>query len=85
MKTIWKFSLRHSRAGTVPMPEGAVIRHVGRQAGSTCIWAEVDTEAPCSLHTFQVFGTGEPLPETTAYLGTYVEGPSVWHLYETTP
>lgn len=51
-------------------------------------WAEHDpdayTEEP---RTFQVFGTGQPLPDGAAWVGTCDRTPEglVWHLYEVAP
>lgn len=47
-------------------------------------WAEYDDERPKVARTFQVFGTGHPLPEGARWRGTTartLEG-LVWHLYE---
>jgi len=47
-------------------------------------WAEHDDSKPVRRRTFQVFGTGHPLPEGARYVGTAprtAEG-LVWHLYE---
>lgn len=47
-------------------------------------WAEHDDDAPAVARTFQVFGTGHPLPENAHYVGTCPRTPEglVWHLYE---
>lgn len=47
-------------------------------------WAEGSLEAPGTKRTFQVFGTGHPLPEGARWWGTTDRTPEglVWHLYE---
>lgn len=46
-------------------------------------WAEHTNDTPPVNRTFQVFGTGQPLPENAQWIGTCgrVSG-LVWHLYE---
>lgn len=46
-------------------------------------WDEPDTRVS---RTFQVFGTGHPLPEGAKWWGTTARTPEglVWHLYEVT-
>jgi hypothetical protein len=48
-------------------------------------WAEHTEGATQADRTFQVFGTGQPLPEGAKWIGTCprVSG-IVWHLYEVT-
>jgi len=51
---------------------------------AVAFWAENDeTQSPCE-QTFQVFGTGQPLPDDAEWVGTCsrTEGGLVWHLYE---
>jgi hypothetical protein len=47
-------------------------------------WAEHDEDAGCTDRTFQVFGTGQPLPDGARWIGTCAraEDGFVWHLYE---
>jgi hypothetical protein len=95
MRAIWKFPLPTGDGGVVlstpvKMPEGAIIRHFevlmsGRLPEPSLhptIWAEVDTEAPQVARQFVTVGTGHPLRNVGAYVGTYPSGPFVWHIYE---
>lgn len=80
-------------AQLVHIPVNAKIVHVGSKSdGFIDIWAiadedAVDTTAP---KYFQIFGTGEPLPEDAQYLDTIVQatltsfrnGSRVWHVFE---
>jgi hypothetical protein len=47
-------------------------------------WAEHTEGASQGKRTFQVFGTGHPLPDDARWIGTCArtEGGLVWHLYE---
>ncbi|MDT0306859.1 hypothetical protein RM780_07765 [Streptomyces sp. DSM 44917] len=47
-------------------------------------WAEGSLEEPGTPRTFQVFGTGHPLPPGARWRGTTERTPEglVWHLYE---
>ena len=76
--TVWRF-----RLGSVAhMPRGARIVHVGTPEGVLTLWAEVDPDAEKTLRTFEVFGTGQHIPDHCVHLHTWIEGPYVWHLYE---
>lgn len=46
-------------------------------------WAEYSDDAITSTRFFRVFGTGHPVPDGAAYVGTAprING-FVWHLYE---
>ena len=47
-------------------------------------WAEWDDDVEEQRRTFQVFGTGYPLPHNAVWVGTTERTPEglVWHLYE---
>lgn len=81
--SIWKFSLRVTQAPQqIEVPTGAIIRHIGEQDGSICIWMEVTQSAPKEKRKFLVMGTGWELPEDRNYVGTVQMGSFVWHVYE---
>jgi hypothetical protein len=70
----------YGRPGNIEEPartgEGAI--HVVE------FWTEHDTDLTEEPRTFQVFGTGQPLPEDAGWRGTCDRTPDglVWHLYE---
>lgn len=74
----------------VHMPVDATIVCVGsKNAGFIDIWALVDEDSTehTMPRTFQVFGTGVPIPADAQYLDTSVQdslhnGNRVWHLFE---
>lgn len=47
-------------------------------------WAEDEPGAPTITRTFQVYGTGNPIPDHAVWRGTTDRTPegAVWHLYE---
>jgi len=87
MRTIWKFALPTATVDffDIDMPRGAVILRLAPQGGVPHLWAEVDSEAEeAERRSFQIVGTGGPVPTACAkaYLGSWEQGPFVWHLYE---
>lgn len=98
MRTIWKFPLEFTRfgayEGTVEMPRGARIVHFafeyrgpmdsGPRQGIPTVWAEVDDQEVHETRSFQIFGTGHPLPDGAAHVGTFDAEPFVCHVFDTT-
>jgi len=89
MRTIWKFPLPVSagpwptvQSTPVEMPEGAVIRHFTTQGGRPTVWAEVETNNRLERRAFVCVGTGHPLEQVGAYVGSYADDPFIWHIYE---
>jgi len=80
MKQIWKYKVM----GAIEMPKGAEILTVKVQDSfNVCIWAKVDPEMEKESRLFVVIGTGHSFDDTNKeYIGTYIEGPFVWHLFE---
>jgi len=47
------------------------------------MWVKVDTENEVEKRMFEVIGTGQNFDDTNKkYVGTYQEGPFVWHVFE---
>lgn len=88
MKTIYKYPLPLDRIQSVSMPEGALIRSVGKQGEDLMLWAEVDTAAPHKTRSIEIFGTGHSIPGDMGigrqFIGTVQAGCFVWHVYERT-
>ena len=82
-KRIWKFEIPITDAPKVSMPEGAQIIHVGQQReGNITLWAIVNPDAPMLRITFQIVGTGNPMPYPLGgYIGTVHSDPFVWHVF----
>ena len=97
MRTIWKFPLEFVNGpdgwlARVTMPRGATVVHFahvyrgpldnGPRKGEPTIWAEVDPTAPNERATFQIFGTGDDVPDAAYHVATWDAEPFVWHLYD---
>jgi hypothetical protein len=74
------------RSFSIRLPQGAIIRAVNVQNGRGHLWAEVEPDARPIDRTFQVFATGEEIPDLNwhrwTWRGTWQDGPYVWHLFE---
>lgn len=94
MRTVWKFPFALSeptslvQPGNTPlwrfhMPIEAKVLTVQPQRHLPTVWAEVDPDDVDTLpRWFTVVGTGHPLPDwEMSYVGTWQDGPFVWHLY----
>jgi hypothetical protein len=82
MRTIFKYPFTDGQ-NSFAMPRGARILHLATQNGTPTLWAEVDTEQPGEVREFRVIGTGHEVPPLPCeYIGTYLSGPFVWHVYE---
>ena len=81
-KQIWKYSLEN----VIEMPKGAEILTVDIQNGqmfNAQMWVKVDTENEMEKRMFEVIGTGQNFDDTNRkYIGTYQDGPFVWHVFE---
>lgn len=77
----WPFSLRETKF-SLHLPIGWKLLRVAMQNDRPCIWAEVFDGAERKDFSFEVFGTGQEIPETATWLATYDVGPFVFHLYQ---
>lgn len=75
----------------IDLPEGARVMHVGAQVVAglgdsgeihKVIWVEVDTDKPVKPREFMIFATGSKVPDEWKHVGTLLDGPFVWHIYE---
>jgi hypothetical protein len=83
MRKVWKYEMPDQREFTLDMPDADIcLLHVAVQNGKPVLWAEVETEANKRPQHFLRVGTGGcTIPLTATYVGTYFQGPFVWHLY----
>jgi hypothetical protein len=82
---ILKFTLELQQRQVIEMPIGAEIIALIMQHGIPRIWAKVDDEARHEDRIFNIYGTGEELPENPGrYIGTFLQqfDRFVWHVYE---
>ena len=89
--TVYKYEVPVSDVPwAVGMPIGAKILHVGVSGTdpmtTVWIWAEVARDVPTEIRSFQLTGTGHPVPDGLTYVGTAYEAmlPLVWHVWEVT-
>jgi hypothetical protein len=69
---------------TINLPWNSILLHVGLDpTGRPCIWAQVDVDNPKKKELqVQVVGTGWDTPNNDwDYLGTFLQGDFVWHIY----
>ena len=79
IKQIWKFKV----SGSIQIPMDSQILTVQIQNDEPYIWVKVNPENDVETRTFEVVGTGHSFDDTNMkYIGTFQDGPFVWHLFE---
>ena len=63
MDMIYKYILDLEHEQILNMPDGAKFLSAQAQKGKICVWAIVDPDELPVEYTFNVYGTGHPLPE----------------------
>lgn len=86
-RAVWKFPLEAAALRgevAVDMPLASKVLTLQVQHGTPTLWAEVILEEPRRTETrrFVVHGTGHTVPWDCEYVGTWLDGAFVWHLYE---
>lgn len=82
-RVVWKYEVSD---GMTAMPPGAEIVHAGPDPdGVACVWALVDPHAWNEHRSFHIYGTGHEVPAGALHIGSWVEGPFVWHLFDLNP
>jgi hypothetical protein len=82
--SIWKYVLAAQSMSTHQIPKGAKALHMGPDAEERlCVWFLVDPEQPKEERVFVVAPTGGVVPMDAAkdYVGTFVYGPYVNHVF----
>jgi hypothetical protein len=82
VRAVWKYPVMVADEFTVTMPETHTVVHVALQGAQAQMWVEVDTDSETWPTTFHVEGTGHPIKSDSIHVGSWIEGPFVWHLYE---
>lgn len=86
MKTIYKYPISIADEQESTLPFGAEVIRVGLDPQDVpCVWAIVDTEQlAAQLKTIFVIGTGQEVRDDFFnYLGSFNQGPFVWHVFST--
>jgi hypothetical protein len=71
--------------GTLDLPYGSVIHHVGHQHDKAYVWVEASSLFEgTEPRTFTIYATGETISDARqVWRATWQDGPYVWHLFET--
>lgn len=89
MTKIFKYPIHKYPSQSEPkisMPKGSLVVHVGFDPNQqVCIWAQVDPNAPMEEVSIQVVGTGHECPEGHYHIGSFLDGPFVWHVFKERP
>lgn len=84
LATIWKFGLDMGLT-ELDLPAGAQVIHAGNQDSVPTISALVNPDQKVfRTRRFQIFGTGHLIADADnlQYIGTYISGRFVWHVFE---
>lgn len=79
MKRVFKYPI--GIRTTLELPIGAKFLDVQLQNDDAHMWFEVDPDAKTEPRKFFIVGTGHEF-NGGKYLGTFQNGPFVWHVYE---
>lgn len=82
-KVIFKYPLPDSQVFSMDLPLGAKIIALKVQGDRPVLWAMVHPEEEKETRGFLIVGTGEIFDSTMKkYIGTWIDHPFVWHLFE---
>ena len=84
MKTIYKYQVTPTDPRLeIELPGSAKVVFVGSQlVGVVNFWVELDPEVVKHKRIFVLHGTGHDIPDNHDYIGSVLDSPFVWHLYE---
>lgn len=84
MRTVYRYVVPvNDQAHDIEL-SGPIVHVAARDHRLVEFWA-ISGESEPVVRTFQIFGTGHPLPHQAAYVGTTLagsQGQLVWHLFE---
>jgi len=83
MSVIFKYRLPlPGQQATHVIPGASTLAHVGLDpSGDACVWLLI-AEGPDEARTFSVVGTGHTFPPPWQPIGSFIDGPFVWHAVE---
>ena len=80
--TIWKYDVPNPGAVMeIEMPMRAEFLSLQVQHGKPVMWWRVSEASPRALRRFVCVGTGHEADESHKYIGTYLDGAYVWHVF----
>lgn len=83
---VYKYPINLSHGTTIELPMGSKILTAGEDPnGQICVWALVDELSMArTMVNVVIVGTGHTIPWShTNYIGTFKQGPFVWHAFST--
>jgi len=84
-RVIWKFPLSFDKPLVVDLIDSDPILAGLDPQGVPCVWVEhadvedKDLTVPCKIY---VVGTGQPFDFDGYHVGSFQQGPFIWHVYE---
>jgi hypothetical protein len=86
MRTIYKFPLVIEEKQTIKFLKEAgttpeIVRVGHDPKGVPCIWIELTPGNYFDAFEINLVGTGERIPGSSDYVGSFVDGYFVWHVY----
>jgi len=85
MMKIYKYPLENKSVTVLELPRASEILHVGTDPlGHVCVWARFaeNNEAMTERRAICIVGTGQEHEADLRFLSTFVQGPYVWHAFE---
>ena len=84
MSTIWKYKLSVGE-NEINLPSYNQILTVQLQNEEPYVWVLLDPKEKTYPMLFDVYGTGHTIEDSQFkhYIGTWQDGPHVWHLFKT--
>ena len=83
MNTIYKYPFDISNPPIiVDLPPLHCVVHVEAQEGTPTMWIELDPDHDTDRVEFLIIGTGGRVPPGAQHIGTFLQGPFVWHVYQ---
>ena len=65
------------------LPVDFIVRLIGLDPrDNPCLWAEINTDKATIEQAFTIRGTGEAIPHSAVFLGSFLQGSFVWHLFK---
>lgn len=84
-KKIFKYQLSIDYRQSIKIPKNGIIRKLGIQKDTACLWVEVDTTNDLEDRIFLIFSTGQIIrDENINYIDSFTlyKGELVFHVYE---
>lgn len=83
MRRVYKYHIGIHPNTTLELPLGAKFLKADVQSHEFFLWFEVNLNPITESRTFSVHGTGQDINSPHEnWLGTFADGPYVWHVYE---